>query len=133
MIFLDSNIPMYLVGADHVHKAGAQRLIEAAITARQRLVTDVEVLQEILHRYTAIKRPDAITPAFEALLSVVDEVFPVELRDTQRAREIILAHPDRVSARDALHLATMEANGVTRIMSFDADFDRFEHIERLKA
>jgi predicted nucleic acid-binding protein len=120
-----------LIGADHPHKTGARRLLEAAISARERLVTDAEVLQEILHRYTAIKRPDAIAPAFETLLAVVDDVFPIELRDTQRAKEIILAHAERVSARDALHLATMEAHDVSRIMSFAADFDRFPSVERV--
>jgi hypothetical protein len=41
------------------------------------VATDAEVLQEILHRYSAIARSDAIQPAFEALLGVVDEVFPI--------------------------------------------------------
>jgi hypothetical protein len=35
------------------------------VTDRQRLVTDAEVLQEILHRYVAIDRRDAIQPALE--------------------------------------------------------------------
>ena len=31
MIFVDSNIPMYLVGAPHPHKIAAQRLVERAL------------------------------------------------------------------------------------------------------
>jgi uncharacterized protein len=50
VIFVDSNIPMYLVGAPHRHKTDAQRLLEKLISERERPVTDVEVLQEILHR-----------------------------------------------------------------------------------
>lgn len=34
------------------------------------VVTDAEVLQEILHRYVAISRPDAVQPAFDALLGI---------------------------------------------------------------
>ena len=64
---------MYLVGAPHPHKADAQRLLENLISDRQRLVTDAEVLQEILHRYVAINRRDAIQPAFDALLGIADE------------------------------------------------------------
>ena len=56
MILVDSNIPMYLVGSPHPLKADAQRLLEKLITDRERLVTDAEVLQEILHRYAAIDR-----------------------------------------------------------------------------
>ena len=63
MIFIDSNVPMYLVGSEHPHKVDAQRLLESCISDDERLVTDAEVLQEILHRYAAIGRKDAISPA----------------------------------------------------------------------
>ena len=46
MILVDSNIPMYLVGAPHPHKADAARFLEKLITGRERLVTDAEVLQD---------------------------------------------------------------------------------------
>ena len=44
MIFVDSNVPMYLVGAPHPYKLDSQRLVESALTAGERLVTDAEVL-----------------------------------------------------------------------------------------
>lgn len=129
MIFVDSNIPMYLVGAPHPHKADALRMLERSIAEEERLVTDAEVLQEILHRYVAIARRDAIQPAFDALLAVVDEVFPVYTDTVERAKRIVLG-TDRLSARDALHLAAMEVHGVTIIMSFDAGFDELPGITR---
>lgn len=123
---------MYLVGAPHPHKADAQRLLERAIAARERLVTDAEVLQEILHRYVAIERRDAIQPAFEALLGVVDVVFPVDQAAVLRAREIVLAYP-RLSARDALHAAVLEQRGIRRILTFDRGFDELPAIERISS
>ena len=60
MIFIDSNVPMYLVGSEHPHKVDAQRLLERCIADNERLVTDAEVLQEILHRYAAIDRLEAV-------------------------------------------------------------------------
>jgi predicted nucleic acid-binding protein len=132
MIFVDSNIPMYLVGASHPHKADAGRRLEDAIAARERLVTSAEVLQEILHRYVAIDRREAIQPAFDALLGVVDEVLDVRRRDVERARELVLGTPG-LSARDALHAAVMEREGITRILSFDAGFDDLPGITRLGA
>jgi predicted nucleic acid-binding protein len=131
MIFVDSNIPMYLVGAPHPHKVDAQRLVERAIADGQRLVTDAEVLQEILHRYVAINRRDAIQPAFDALLGVVDEVLAIVSDDVQRAKEIIHGSP-RLSARDAIHVAIMEHHGIDRILSFDSGFDEVPGIERLR-
>lgn len=130
MIFLDSNIPMYLVGAPHPLKTDARRLLERCIADRERLVTDAEVLQEILHRYVAIGRRDAIQPAFDAILGVVDDVFPVELADVEGAKTILYGH-ERLSARDAIHLAVMQRHKVTRIMSFDAGFEEFPGITRV--
>ena len=130
MIFIDSNIPMYIVGAPHPHKVDSEHLLERCISDGERLVTDVEVLQEILHRYIAIKRKDAIQPAFEALLGVVDEVFPIDLRDIERSKDILLG-TERISARDALHLSVMERRKIENIMSFDTGFDRFPGIRRL--
>jgi predicted nucleic acid-binding protein len=129
VIFVDSNIPMYLVGAAHPHKADAQRLLERCVADEERLVTDAEVLQEILHRYAAIGRRDAIGPAFEALLAVVDEVFPIELRDVERSRDLLLASPT-LSARDALHVSVMERRSVARILTFDAGFDGLPGVVR---
>jgi predicted nucleic acid-binding protein len=121
---------MYLVGASHPHKADSQRLLESAIAAGERLVTDAEVFQEILHRYVAINRRDAVQPAFEAVLEVVDEVFTITLEDALRARDIVLSKP-RFSARDALHAAVMERHEVRRIMSFDAAFDDLPGVTRV--
>lgn len=130
MIFVDSNIPMYLVGAPHPHKDGAKRWLDELVKGQERLVTDAEVLQEILHRYAAIRRPDAIQPVFDALLGVVDEVFAVNQAAVERAKEILLGHKD-LSARDAIHLAILQIHGIRRLLSFDRGFDGFPGITRL--
>jgi predicted nucleic acid-binding protein len=130
VIFVDSNIPMYLVGSAQPEKIRARDLLEQCLTNEERLVTDAEVLQEILHRYVAIGRRDAIQPAFDALLRIVDEVLAVEREDVERAKAIVLG-TSRLSARDAVHLATMERAGVTRILSFDSGFDGYPGVSRL--
>lgn len=130
MIFIDSNIPMYLIGEAHPHKTDAQLLLERLIASGRRLVTDAEVLQEILHRYTAIDRRDAIGPALQITLDLVDEVFPIGREEVLRAAEIT-QHPARLPARDALHIAVMERRGVRSILSFDSDFDRWPGLQRI--
>jgi predicted nucleic acid-binding protein len=130
LTFIDSNIPMYLIGAPHPHKSDAQILLEKLVAAGQRLVTDAEVLQEILHRYTGIDRREAIRPALQVVLNIVDDVFPIEKTDVMRASEIV---QDRalLSARDAIHIAAMERHGIRSILSFDADFDRWPGLKRI--
>jgi predicted nucleic acid-binding protein len=130
VIFVDSNIPMYLVGADQPTKARARRLIERAIVDDEPLATDAEVLQEILHRYVAINRREAIEPAFDSLLGIVDVVHPIEAVDVGRARRL-LTSTARLSARDAIHIAVMQRRDIDRVLSFDAAFDGIVGIVRI--
>ncbi len=130
MIFVDSNVPMYLVGAAHPYKDRASAILTRLVSDREQLITDVEVYQEILHRYTAIKRPAAIDAAFESLDGIADDVLDFGMSEIRVARDIIGA-VDGISARDALHLAVMRKAGTNRILSFDRGFDLAPGIERL--
>jgi predicted nucleic acid-binding protein len=130
VILVDSNIPMYLVGAPHAHKSDARRLLEKVVSERQSLVTDAEVLQEILHRYVAIGRRDAIQPAFDAIIGIVDQVLAVDRSIAERAKQIVLGYR-QLSARGAVHIAVMEHHGIERIMTFDSGFDGFPGITRV--
>lgn len=130
MILIDSNIPMYLIGAAHPNKTLARQSLEQCIAAGERLVTDAEVLQEILHRYVAIERRAALQPAFDALLGVVDDVFAIERVDVEEAKLLLLT-AEELSARDALHVAVMRRHGISRIMSFDRGFDGVPGVVRV--
>jgi predicted nucleic acid-binding protein len=130
VILIDSNIPMYLIGATHPNKTLARQALEQCIAAGERLVTDAEVLQEILHRYAAIGRRAALQPAFDALLGVVDDVFAIEREEVEEAKLLLLT-TEEISARDALHVAVMRRHRISRIMSFDRAFDRIPGVIRV--
>ncbi len=130
MIFVDSNIPMYIIGKDHPRKVESQRLVERLASERRRLVTSSEVYQEILHRYIAANRRGEIELAFHALSSVVDNVFSVREEDVFAAKDLTHAH-QQLSARDALHAAVMRRNGVRQILSFDRGFDLLPDLVRI--
>ena len=121
---------MYLIGAAHPNKFQSQITLERLIAAGERLVTDAEVFQEILHRYAAIGRREAAEAAFQVTLDIVDEVFAIEKPDVLRAGEIV-QHRILLSARDAVHIAVMERRAVSSILTFDADFDRWPGIRRV--
>ena len=131
MIFIDSNVPMYLVGAAHPNKDRAAAVLTELALSGERFVTDVEVYQEVLHRYVAIQRPDAIDAAFETLDGIVDEVLTFGMADIRSARAL-LSVAGGLSARDALHVAVMQKAGVSRILSFDVGFDACPGIERIE-
>ena len=54
----------------------------------------------------------------------------MERPDVERAKDILLS-TQRLSARDAVHLAIMERNQVETILSFDSGFDGYPGIIRL--
>jgi uncharacterized protein len=130
VILVDSNVPMYLIGMDDQQRDRARRALEEAVAAGEPLCTDAEVLQEILHRFRAIRRETSIDAAFDAIIGVVDVVYPIEHADVERARRLLRTTP-RLSARDALHVAVMQGRDVDRILSFDTGFDDIPGIVRL--
>jgi predicted nucleic acid-binding protein len=87
-------------------------------------------LKCLIRRISSSDRRDAIQPAFDALLGIVDQVLSVDLVAAERAKSIVLGST-RLSARDALHLAVMEQHSIVRILSFDSGFDGHPGITRL--
>lgn len=130
MIFVDSNIPMHLVGGPHANKDRAEELLRLVVEAREKLVTDAAVFQEILDHYLDVDRRDAIEPAWKALAGLVDEVIPVSLLHVELAQSI-LAEATGLSARAALHVAVMRNLGVERVVSFDAMYDQIKDLRRI--
>jgi predicted nucleic acid-binding protein len=130
VIFVDSNVPMYLIGDDQERRLAAQRILERLTGERKRLVTSSEVFQELLHRYGTGNRRDRIEPAFDTLRGLVEDVLAVEGADVFAAKDLIHAHP-RLSARDAIHVAVMRRHEIREVVSFDLGFDAVSGIRRL--
>ena len=130
MVFVDSNVPMYLVGGPHENKERAERLLRRLIDSNRHIATDAEVLQEILHRYHAIDRHDAIEPAFAILTETVDSILPITSDDVHEARHILETRTG-LSARDAIHAAIMNRYEITEILTFDRAFDLLPGIKRI--
>ena len=130
MIFVDANVPMYMVGEPHPNQDRVEILLDQLRDSGEKLVTDAEVYQEILHRYTSKKRPDLLDAAFRNLDSIVDEVFTFDMPEVRYARELLRTVPE-ISARDAIHVAVMRRERITRILSFDKGMDACPGIERI--
>ena len=121
---------MYLVGAEHPNKTAALQTLHRLVARRERLVTDAEVFQEILHRYKSLQRMEQVAECFELLLDISYQVLPIDLELVQQAHEVVLQTPN-VSARDAIHVASMRRAGIREIFTFDVGFDQVPNIVRI--
>jgi predicted nucleic acid-binding protein len=65
IIFIDSNIPMYVAGREHAHREPSRRFLEAVRRNEIEACTSTEVLQEILYRYTALGRLDLAREVYD--------------------------------------------------------------------
>ena len=128
--FLDTSILMYAAGQRHPLREPCRSSLRAAVNLGLKLVTDAGVLQEILHRYFSLRRPDVARTVYAAAVDLCEEVLPVYEKHTKRALELLLHHT-RLSARDALHVATMEGQGIRLLLSTDGDFDGLKQVERI--
>jgi predicted nucleic acid-binding protein len=86
-------------------------------------VTSPEVLQEILHRYHRLDRPDVAQRVYELVVQLCAEVFPVTIADTD-ACVSFLRETDG-SVRHALHVAVMRNHDVDTVASYDTAFGLF--------
>src|SRR5262245_55146200 len=130
MVFVDSNIPMYVAGRDHPLRDPARRFLERAHRGDVDVCTSTDVLQEILYRYSALKRLDLAATVYDLFVQLCPTVLPVTLADTDRARSMLVGSPG-VTARDAVHAAVMLNHDIAEIATFDEGFDRIAGIRRV--
>lgn len=131
MILLDANILMYAAGAEHPFKAPSLALLERVATGRVEAGADVEVLQELLHRYRAMGRWRDGKRVYDLARTIIPTWLPVDVSVLDRARGL-LEGDGTLAARDALHAAVLLEVEAEALCSFDRDFDRIAGVRRVE-
>jgi predicted nucleic acid-binding protein len=127
---LDAAIFMYAGGRDHPLRAPCRTVLERAAARQLDVTTSAEVVQEILHRYVAIRRhQDGVRIAREAL-QLFQPVLPMTDRIVRRVPDLVERYP-ALSARDLVHVATCLEEGIDTIISPDTGFDSVAEIARI--
>ena len=129
-LFLDTNILMYAVGKDHPNRESCREALRRIEADDLTVVTSVEVLQELLHRYRSLGQPDLATTIYRAAKDLCEEILAVTEEDLDQAHEILQAHAS-ISVRDAVHAATALRHGIRSILSTDRHFDDLPEVTRL--
>ena len=130
-VFIDTNIPIYAVGRPHPHKEPCARTMAMVVERPEAFFTNVEVLQELIHRYTASGRWTLGREVLRDFVEVMyDRIEPVYVEDINLAAGLADEYVG-VSARDLVHAAVMRRIGADMIISADSDFDRIPGVRRL--
>ena len=130
VLFLDANIIMYAVGKEHPLRDPCRKCLERVREGEIAVLTNTEVVQEIFHRYFAIRMPHVAEEAYSAMKTFCAEIYPVTVRETDKALALLKKHPS-INARDAVHAATMLNHGIEKILSSDPHFDAIPGIRRI--
>lgn len=135
MIYLDTNIVIYAIENHPKYGDKCKEILTDIKSEKLKAHCSVLVLIEMINVLTKINKALRNTKQKEldvrenidAVLSLpiiwVDTSFPI----IQRAAE----YRYDISGTDYLHIATMELNGVNKIVSADVDFDEIKFIERI--
>jgi predicted nucleic acid-binding protein len=128
--FVDSNIIMYAVGAEHPYRRPCLDALDRIVQESLPAVVSCEIHQEIVHRYLSLGRDQMARQVSTKLETLIPTTLPVTLSDIHRVRQLAERY-SALKARDLIHAAVMLENGLSRILSTDCHFDQMTEIERI--
>jgi predicted nucleic acid-binding protein len=129
-LFIDTAVIMYAGGGDHPLRQPCGQIIERVGAGELDAITSAEVVQEILHRFMAIRRPDIGGTMARRTMDTFAPVIPITHALMRRLPDLIERYPT-LSARDLLHVATCIQEGVSEIVSPDRGFDVVKELRRV--
>jgi predicted nucleic acid-binding protein len=129
-VFIDTAVIMYAGGAEHPLRNPCGRIIKGVADGDIDAVTSAEVIQEILHRFISVRRPDTGRAQAIDALDVFAPVLPITHALMRRVPDLAIRYPS-LAARDLVHVATCIHEGITDIVSPDRGFDQVAEVRRI--
>ena len=127
MKLLDTNVVVYAIGGPHPYMEPCQRLLQDVARGSNDYAIDVELLQEVVHIYSyRVRRQEAIY-VFDRLIRLFPHPLPVREEEVKHAR-VLLERYERLSPRDAIHLAVAFTQGLEGVVTTDRDMTRVEGV-----
>lgn len=129
MKMVDANVFIYAVGGPGPYRESCQRFLRSLYKQSNEFLTNVEVLQEILH---VLGRRGRRTEAAALVLDVMRSlrsIIPIQAAEISAAIAILKEYP-QISTRDAVHAAVVRLHGLEGVVSADRGFDVIRGITR---
>jgi len=135
MIYLDTNVFIYAIEQHPEYGKACARVLQDVQDGRLKAACSQLVLVEVLTVLKKLnsvldkqkKKPLDIRANVDAILSLPITWFELNIFTIKRASEYHYA----VSGVDYIHLATMEINNITTVVSADRDFDKVDFVKRM--
>jgi predicted nucleic acid-binding protein len=126
---VDANVFIYAVGGPGPYRESCQRFLRSLYKQSNEFLTNVEVLQEILH---VLGRRGRRTEAAALVLDVMRSlrsIIPIQAAEISAAIAILKEYP-QISTRDAVHAAVVLLHGLEGVVSADRGFDIIRGVTR---
>ena len=130
MIFIDTSIIMYAAGKEHPNKEPSVELLKLVAIGEVEAVINVEVIQEIFHRYTMIKMKEKGIKLAKNIMRLIPRIYSIELSDVIKAMEILRRYD--LTSRDAIHIAFMLNRNINEVCTYDKHFFDVKEIKAYK-
>jgi predicted nucleic acid-binding protein len=129
-VFIDTAVPMYAAGGTHPLRDPSRRILQLIRQGDLDGVTSAEVVQEIAHRFLAVRHPEFAWRLANDVLDLFAPVLPITHALVRRVPELALRYPS-LQARDLVHVATCIHEGIAEIISPDRAFDQVAELRRI--
>lgn len=128
--FVDTAIIMYAAGGEHPMRDPSRRILASIRDGELDGVISVEVIQEILHRFIRVRRPEVGQAQATEAMDFFAPVLPITHAVMRRVPELA-ARYRHLDSRDLVHVATCLHEGITAIISPDREFDLVAEVRRI--
>lgn len=129
-VFIDTAIIMYAAGGEHPLRDPSRRILSRIGDGDLDGVISVEVVQEILHRFVSVRRPEMGQAQASEAMDFFAPVLPITHAVMRRVPDLALRYSS-LEARDLVHVATCLHEGITAIISPDRGFDQVAEVRRI--
>lgn len=129
-VFVDTSVIMYAAGREHPMRDACVRIMQAIDQRTIEATTSTEVVQEVLHRFLSINRPDIARSLASSTLDTFAPVLPITHALMRRVPDLAARYPS-LAARDLIHVATCIHEGISEIISTDRGFDAVQEVRRI--
>lgn len=121
---------MYAAGDGHELREPSARIVRLVRDGQLEAVISAEVIQEIFHRFVAIRRPDIGSRMARDALDLFAPVLPITHSVMDRMPTLVDRYP-ALAARDLVHVATCVENGIGLVVSPDRGLDTVGEVTRV--